>query len=219
MKSLLILFLLFLSLVPLSAISATEDEPLTLLKQPQKNAALQQTQPAGETSVLRDIHGPIELKNQSRTLIYGALILLLLLILWGIYLLIKKRKKAAPPLIPPWDQALLEISEARILLSSNMALGYMGRISLILRRYVESRFAIKSTRQTTREFLHNLNNSSTDPVIRSCRGELQTCLEQCDMTKFAHHIPQQENMEMMEGAVIAFVEKTRPDIQPKGAAS
>lgn len=219
MKSLFILFFLSISLMPLSALSATGDAPLTLLNQPQKNTTLQQTQAAGQPPELRDIHGPVELKSQSRTMIYGALILLLLLILLGIYLLIKRRKKAAPPSIPPWDQALSEISEARTLLSSNMVLGYMDRISLILRRYVESRFAIKSTRQTTREFLHSLNRSSTDPVIRSCRGELQTCLEQCDMTKFAHHIPQQENMEMMEGAVIAFVEKTRPDTQPNGATS
>jgi CYTH domain-containing protein len=92
----------------------------------------------------------------------------------------------------------------------------MDRVSLILRKYLESRFAIKSTRQTTREFLHNLNKSSADPEVQSYKGELQTCLEQCDMAKFAHQIPQQQNMEMMESAIISFVEKTRPIEQSKG---
>jgi len=218
MKDLLILFLLLIFFLPF-AVFADEgnNEALTLLNQPQKNTVpLQQPQVTGQPQELRDIHGPVELQKHSRTWLYGIIITLLLLFLLAVVLLIKKRKKPMPAPIPSWEKALSELSEARQLLSPDLALRYMNRVSLILRNYVESRFAIKSTRQTTREFLSNLNKSSADPAIRSCRDELQTCLEQCDMAKFAHQIPLQQNMEMMESAIITFVEKTRPNPESKG---
>ena len=218
MKYLLILLFLPLFLLPLTALGAgNSDDMLTLLTPPQKNTNLQQQpQPAGQPQELRDIHGPVELKNQSRMLIYAAAITLLFLLLLIIYLLKKRRKKTSAPSIPPWEKALSDLTEARQLLSSNLALHYMNKVSLILRNYVESRFAIKSTRQTTREFLSNLNRSSADPMIKNCKGELQTCLEQCDMAKFAHQIPLQQNMKMTESAIISFIEKTRPTPGQKG---
>ncbi len=159
---------------------------------------------------LRDIYGPLELQEQSNILLYLAVISLLLLLAAAVFFLLKKRKQTVIPAIPPWEKALSELNEARELLTPDRALLYMNRISLILRNYVESRFTIKSTRQTTREFLHSLNNSSADPSVRNCKVELQTCLEQCDLAKFAHQIPLQENMQMMERSIISFVEKTRP---------
>ena len=218
MKNLFILFILLISLLPPSASAEKgNEEVLTLLNQPQKNATpQQQLQPNGQLQELRDIHGPVELQKQSRILIYATIITLLLLLLFAIALYIKKRKKPMPAPVPPWETALAELSQARELLSSNLALHYMNRVSLILRNYVESRFAIKSTRQTTREFLSDLNKSSTDRAIRSCRVELQTCLEQCDKAKFAHQVPPQQKMETMENAIITFIEKTRPNPDTKG---
>lgn len=220
MKNLFILLFLLLFFLPCSVLAEKKaDESLTLLNQPPKNAALQQQQPADQQAELRDIRGPVELPKQSQALIYAAVITLLLLFILVIVLLLKRRKKPLAPPIPPWEKALSELTEARKLLSADLALRYMDSVSLILRKYVESRFSIKSTRQTTREFLYNLNKSSADPIIKSCKGELQTCLEQCDMAKFAHQVPLQKNMEMMENAIITFVEKTRPDSQPKGESA
>ena len=176
-----------------------------------KNTALQQQQQAAyQLQELRDIYGPLELQGQNDILLYIAVLALLLLLAAAVFFLLKRRKQPVIPVIPPWEKALSELSEARELLTPNQALLYMNRISLILRNYVEARFTIKSTRQTTREFLYSLSNSSADPAIRNCKNELQSCLEQCDMAKFAHQIPMKENMEMMEGAIIGFVEKTRP---------
>lgn len=185
--------------------------PLTLLNQPTKNTVSQQQQQAAyKPQELRDIYGPLELQEPSKILLYIAVLALLLLLAAAVFFLLKKRKQPVIPTIPPWEKALSELNEARGLLTPDGALQYMNRISLILRNYVESRFIIKSTRQTTREFLYNLNNSSADPAIRNCKPELRTCLEQCDMAKFAHQVPLQENMEMMEEAIIGFVEKTKP---------
>ncbi len=218
MKNLIILSLLLVFLLPLTA-SADKgnNEALTLLNQPQKNSApLQQPQTTGQPQELRDIHGPMELQKQSRVLLYGVVIGLMLLLLLAVALFIKRRKKPMPAPTPSWEKALSDLTEARLLLSPDLALRYMNRASLILRNYVEARFAIKSTRQTTGEFLYNLNKSAADPAIRSCKSELQTCLEQCDMAKFAHQVPLQQNMEMVESAIISFVEKTRQDPESKG---
>ena len=218
MKKLIISFLFILFLLPLGVLAEKgSDQSLTLLNQPKMSAAPQQPpQQAGQLQEIRDIHGVVELQNQSRALIYGAVIGLLLILIIVAVLLLKRRKKPEVPSISPWEKALSDLSEARALLTTDLALRYMDRVSLILRKYVESRFSIKSTRQTTREFLHNLNKSSADPEVQSYKGELQICLEQCDMAKFAHQIPQQQNMEMMESAIISFVEKTRPIEKSKG---
>lgn len=211
MRSLPGLFCLFIFLLPpsLFAEEAT-DAPLTLLNKPVQNTtSLQQPQPAGQPLEIRDIYGPLELEEQTGILLYGGIIILLLLLAVAVFLLLKRKKQSTTPPTPPWEKALSEIIEARKLLTPDRALLYMNQASLILRNYVESRFSIKSTRQTTREFLSTLGSSSTDPSLRNCRTELQTCLEQCDMAKFAHQIPLQENMELMEGAIISFVEKTR----------
>jgi len=204
-----LIFLLIFTFPSAAFADKATDAPLTLLNQPTKSTAPQQ-QIVNQPQELLDIYGPLELREQNKILLYIALIALLLLLAAAVFLLLKKRKQPVIPVIPPWEKALSELSEARELLSPDRALLYMNKVSLILRNYVESRFTIKSTRQTTREFLYSLGNSSADPVIRNCKNELQTCLEQCDMAKFAHQIPLQENMEIMEGAIIGFVEKTRP---------
>ena len=203
--------LLIFLLPPFASAGEVTDTPLTLLnKPPQNTTSLQQQQPVGQAREIRDIYGPLQLEEQTGMLLYGGITALLLLLALVVFLLLKRIKQPVAPLTPPWEKALSEISEARKLLTPDRALLYMDRVSLILRNYVESRFGIKSTRQTTREFLSTLGTSSADPSIRNCRAELQTCLEQCDMAKFAHQIPLQQNMEMMEGAIIGFVEKTRP---------
>jgi len=211
------LFTLFFLLIILFSTSAfadkkTEEAPLSLLNQPQKKiTSLQQPQQVSQPQELRDIYGPLELQKYSPILIYGAIIVaLLLLITLLVSLLIKRRKRKTLPSVPPWEKALSALAEAKMLRTSDQPLLYMTRVSLILRNYVESRFAIKSTRQTTQEFLSNLSNFSADPTIKNCKAELQTCLEQCDMAKFAHQIPLQQNMEMVEDAIIGFVKKTRP---------
>ncbi|MBW2658496.1 MAG: hypothetical protein JRC87_02695 [Deltaproteobacteria bacterium] len=213
MRYLFMFFLLLILLIPSPAFTGqAEEEPLTLLHQPQKTgAAVQPPQAPAQPQQLRDIYGPVQLKDQPRIVLYATVIGLLLLAAAALFFILKRRKQSGIPQIPPWDRALFELTEAKTLLTADKPLSYMTRVSHILRNYIESRFAIKSTRQTTGEFLQDLSRSSADPLIKNCRDELQTCLEQCDMAKFAHHIPGHENMELVEDAIVSFVHKTRPD--------
>jgi hypothetical protein len=222
MKKIALLLLPLLFCLSLAAFAnSNADEPLTLLNQPQNNnQTTQQMAAPSQAEEFYDIHGPVPFSAKPPYLLIGGAILALLLILAAIYWFLKKRKKPAPPAIPPWEKALAELAEARSLFSSKKSLLYMERVSSILRSYIESRFAIRSTRQTTREFLEKVNRAaSTTKTLLESRVELQACLEQADMAKFAHRIPDRENMEQMEIAVTAFIRKTEPMASAKGGKS
>ncbi len=146
-----------------------------------------------------------------------GIVLLVLLAAAAIIWFFKKRTIPAPPPVPPWEKALLELAEARKWLSPERALVYMDRVSQILRSYIESRFAIQSTRQTTREFLQSLTAVGADSPLQTHKSELQACLEQADMAKFAHHVPEIENLKKMEEAITTFIKRTEPAESPKGS--
>lgn len=158
---------------------------------------------------LRDIHGPVPLAGQPPYWAIGGAIALLLAVLAAFFIYLKKRRrpKGVAPLAP-WETALAELAAAREL--QHQALLYVERVGEILRRYIESRFAIRSTRQTTREFLAGLSQSGGDSPLAHYRQELQTCLEQADMAKFARLAPGPDHMAEMERAVTDFVRKTEP---------
>lgn len=218
----LIIIALLLSLALFCQANTSEEAPLKLMPQPQSGSqpAQQQVAPIGQPDEFFDIHGPVPYSPEPPYLFIAGITLAVLLLLTVMYWLIKRRKRAAPPAIPPWEIALAELSEARKLFSSNQSLLYMERVSSILRSYIESRFAIRSTRQTTREFLQKVKRATDyTETLQESRPELQACLELADMAKFAHRIPDQDNMEQMEHAVSAFIQKTEPAHSAKGGAS
>ena len=184
--------------------------PLTLLQQPGTGPQTTQKQNSGkEDTTLHDIHGPVPLIEQPPYLLLAGSILILLAAAAALYWFMKKRTRPAPPPVPPWERALQDLAEAKRLLSAERALFYMERVSQILRRYIESRFAIKSTRQTTREFLDQLATSSDSASLLRYKSDLQSCLEQADMAKFAHHTADIASLEMIGAAVVDFVQKTQ----------
>lgn len=214
---LIVIFIVFSSTAILAATVAEKEAPLTLMSQPHKTKqSTQKTSTSPDSNILRDIHGPVAINTYPPYLLIGGAVFLLLLLLALVYWLIKKRKKSGPPPIPPWQKALTELTDARKLFSTHQSLLYMGRISQILRHYIESRFAIHSTRQTTEEFLHSLQDVQDNVLLQKSQDELQCCLEQCDLAKFAHRIPDKKIMTQMEEAVTTFVHKTTPTNDQKG---
>lgn len=161
-------------------------------------------------SLLHDIHGPVPIAEQPPYLLIAVVVCLLLLAIAALLWYLRRKDTSVQPAIPPWEQALLELAEAKSLRCPTQGLFYMDRVSQILRSYIESRFAIQSTRQTTREFLHSLTGVGDSSPLRTYKTALQDCLEQADMAKFAHHLPQLDHLEQMEAAVTNFVQKTTP---------
>jgi hypothetical protein len=189
----------------------TGEDTLTLQKDPGP-------QTTNQTEVLHDIHGPLPTSEYPPYLMEAAIVLLVLLLLALLVFFLKRRKRPQQAPIPPWDKALMELDEARQLMSVSQSLLYMDQASQILRRYIELRFAIHSTRQTTREFFASLNDSVHSPLIEY-QAELRACLEQADMAKFAHLVANQNHMQKMEEAVRAFITCTRPEMEPPGGRS
>ncbi len=214
----IVLLLIFL---PVGSIAQNSGEArLTLLQETQKNGPAPQNQPlSAQDGELRDIIGPVVIAEQPPYLIIAGVICLLLVIAALIFWYLKNKKLPAPPPMPPWERAFLDLAEAKSLANAERGILYMDRVSQILRAYIESRFAIQSTRQTTREFLHSLTGIGDSSPLRTYQTALQDCLEQADMAKFAHHLPQPDHLEQMEAAVTNFVQKTVPNEPPNFAKS
>ena len=196
----------------------SEEGPLTLMKEPQQQGQNSNAQQIPQMPQLQqdqamkmyDIYGVVPTRGSVPILyiILGALVVFALAAL--VYWLYKRgRRVVAAPEIPPWERALAELEVAKTYQNISQGRLYMDRASQILRDYIEQRFAIKTTRKTTREFLQSLRkNSSLE--LNNYRAELQSCLEQADMAKFAHQIHDEQNLIVMEQAVSTFVHSTRP---------
>lgn len=159
---------------------------------------------------LHDILPPMLLPEAPNyTLVVGAVLLgclLCALLFW----FLKKRKKNI--VLPGADEiAMEELLQLRSLMVQEQAGRYANKLSDILRAYIESRFEMATRRQTTLEFFAELHAqpARTAKQLDEHLISLKTCLDQCDLAKFARLIPDQHSMEQMETAVQQFVEATR----------
>lgn len=169
-------------------------------------------------ATLHDIRGPVPLPD-TPDLLFWLLSALAVLILAALFFYHRKRRKKAPPPPLPHEIALTELNRLRSLMNPAQALLYADQLAEVLRRYLEARFHIPSTRRTTREFLLDLGKSLPGGNnLEPHHDRLRHCLEQCDLSKFAHYTPGEQNLESMEQAVRDFVLTTaqpRPE-QEKG---
>ncbi|MDP3696024.1 MAG: DUF4381 family protein [Desulfocapsaceae bacterium] len=214
-------------------ICAAANPPLQLVPDPQQGQAspmIQNMAPATDT--FHDIRGPVALPDSLGVLVW-LLIGLAVMALAGLLLYLWKRRKKGRKLPFPHEIALTELARLRPMMNPGQALIYAAQLSEVLRRYIEARFLIPSTRQTTREFFTALSNpqvvTARDGLIPREPGmavavssmaehhdHLRECLEQCDMAKFAHCVPDLQDMEAMEQAVRGFIEATGESVDEKG---
>lgn len=82
-------------------------------------------------------------------------------------------------------------------------------VSTVLRVYLEERFQLRAPERTTEEFLRDLEGG--DQLARDHRRELERFLSQCDLVKFAAHVPSEPDHLATFQLAEAFVESTRPD--------
>ncbi len=159
---------------------------------------------------LRDIHPPLLLPEaQDYTILLVVACLCLLLGAVALWFFRFRKMKASCPLAH--EKALAEMKSARSLMSVERSREYAGEISDILRRYIEQRFSLRSTRQTSTEFFASLaaTPQQTAALFEKHYETLQDCLAQCDLAKFARCSPDLASMEKMEAAVQNFIEATR----------
>lgn len=83
-------------------------------------------------------------------------------------------------------------------------------LSGIVRRYLEDRFRLHSPELTTEEFLGVM--SSSPDLSRDHQQLLQTFLTRADLVKFAHHIPEESDVEDSIRLARRFLEETRESV-------
>ena len=177
---------------------------------PQFPAPGQGNMPVAEQEQLRDIHPPLLLPEAKNYTGSAAGLLLFLLVLAALFWFFRRRKKKTV-LTPAHETALADLLQIRMLMNAEQALIYAKELSDILRRYLEKRFSIRASRKTTKEFFADLteNPSQTALLVEDHGDSLRSCLDQCDMAKFARCTPDLHGMKKMETAVEAFIEATR----------
>jgi hypothetical protein len=102
-------------------------------------------------------------------------------------------------------QALQDLMQSGLLQEATAERFYV-RLSDIVRHYVEWRFGLQATEQTTEEFLVAVHQ--TGGLIGSHQALLGTFLEHCDLVKFARHRPSQADMQGVYDSATEFVQRT-----------
>jgi hypothetical protein len=187
---------------------AEETQPLQLTANPQEQNNQRQASESA-SAVFHDIRGPVDLREPFTIftwLMIGAGMAIIIALLW--YWRFRQRKKNHPSPLPH-ELALSEL----VALSSNrearLGLVYADRLAEILRCYIEARFLIPSTCQTTGEFFAGLaRDPQADTSLQDHNSKLRVCLEHCDMAKFARLDPGQKEIESMTEAVRDFIQTT-----------
>ncbi|HEY2781725.1 MAG TPA: DUF4381 family protein [Steroidobacteraceae bacterium] len=168
------------------------------------------------TEDIRDIRGPRYLLPDwvLPALIAGAVLLALALYGLGHW----RRKRRAPVLLP-YEIALQRLDEIRTLMQPASAREFCIAVSDIIRRYIEQRFEVTATRQTTEEFLRDLLGNSRVSLARH-QGRLSDFLYQCDFVKFAALSLTLNNMETLRQSARDFVLQTaKEDPEPPAEQS
>jgi len=102
------------------------------------------------------------------------------------------------------QKALHELEKAKQLISPEHSRAFSIAVSDTLRHFIESRFNLPSTRQTTPEFLQHLQTDTTLD-LGPYRESLQEFFTQCDFGKFSGNTLPPDQMTTIHQAAINVV--------------
>ncbi|MBM9519408.1 hypothetical protein JWG39_06185 [Desulforhopalus vacuolatus] len=155
-----------------------------------------------------DIYGPVTLPEPlfSSLEILG-IILCAAAALAALFFLYRRlhRHKAVP-----LQEEYLRRFEALRPLRKESTVRWVEEANNLLRSYIERRFSLRSTRQTTNEFLHSPELKNLSP-LQEVQTELRRCLEQADLAKFARYQPKEEELNEMEKAIRVLIKDSQTE--------
>jgi len=168
------------------------------------------TQNSPELQDINDIYPPLLLPEELNWLLYFLIFIGIIATILLLVFLLRKKKTQPAATVPTHTAALAELAQARQHILDGDSLVYAEKASGILRSYVEKRFNIFSTRQTTAEFLSTLKQEggNFENELKDYSQTLEQCLTQCDLAKYAHKSATRENLENMEESIRTFIEET-----------
>ena len=165
---------------------------------------------AAATEDIRDIRGP---KFIALAWLLPALLAAAVLLAWGAYRAWRWLRRRQRPRVPlPFEVALQRLEDIRALMQPPTAREFSTAVSDIVRSYIEQRFDVIATHQTTEEFLHDLLESSDASLVRH-RALLSEFLHQCDLVKFAGMSLTLQSMESLHQSARAFVLETAKPVE------
>ena len=171
---------------------------------------VKQGPPPGPTNApkedIRDIRGLREIPDPWRWALYAAGGLLGLLLLYGLWRVLRRKKLR---LELAHERAFAALERARELMQPDQARAFSFQLSDVIRQYIEARFAVRTTQQTTSEFLVHMSEQGSGPLSGQ-RGLLHEFLENCDRVKFARAGLTESEMEGMYQSAWQFVDATKP---------
>jgi hypothetical protein len=153
---------------------------------------------------IRDIRGPKELMPGWVLLAVIGGAVLVGLVLYGLW---RRRRLRRTPILLPYELALQRLDEIRSLMRPAHAREFSIAITDVIRSYIEQRFHVTATRQTTEEFLRDLLQSA-DVSLAQHQALLGEFLHQCDFVKFAALALTIDNMEALRQSARKFVLET-----------
>ena len=106
----------------------------------------------------------------------------------------------------PRERALRELNEllARDLIGHGRVKDFYIELTMVVRRYIERRHAIRAPEQTTEEFLIAVRD---DPRFRDDAGrKLGEFLKAADLVKFAAHRPSGEDVNAATSTARRYIE-------------
>ncbi len=160
---------------------------------------------------------PAKIINRRKMYIIIAIAAILIII--GIILFTLRRyKKIKAIILPSWAVALNDLHDLRNnIKSGNIALD-TGFISLtdIVRGYLEKRFKLPASKQTTEEFLNGINQKD-GPLPGVQRPFLKEFMQASELVKFAKLPPDENILIQAVSKAETLVNETRPAEEEGGA--
>ncbi|HOU36667.1 MAG TPA: BatD family protein [Candidatus Omnitrophota bacterium] len=164
---------------------------------------------------IADIKGPLDMRTALPVIALAAAFIIALIIVFRNKIFRTRARAAAE--VQPWKAH--EIAYARLddlrrqgLLSKGMIKQYYSELSDILRHYLENRFSLKAPEMTTEEFIGYVREYGE--LERAHKDLLKEFLTNCDLVKFAKHIPPENEGDAAFDTARRFVDETRsPDAE------
>lgn len=163
---------------------------------------------------IRDIRGPLHIPDPLMWLYYisGACLILAGAAAGWRWI----RGREGQRMKSAFEIAFERLERARSLMKPETAGEFSVAVSMAIRAYIESRFNLRVTRNTTEEFM---NGVASDPSgdLSGYTDLLHDFLRHCDLAKFARYALSTARMEEMRQSAWEFVDKTRPRPEEEGA--
>lgn len=140
----------------------------------------------------------------------GLGILAAALLAWGLIVLFRKPRAAAVRQIPPWERAERELAglEADVAGQRTGLAAALARLTDLVRKYLEERYQLPVTTQTTDEFMRGLRETS--PLPESEQPFLRDFLSSADLVKFAKMPPDEAMFKHSADGARALIRHTAP---------